>query len=70
MKTTLTMICARASIARADLTEEAQKLFDLYNDPSIAPEQKEIVRKELDAMIKKLEERVETTRRIREEKAG
>ena len=64
-KTTLKMICAKAGIANAELTKEAQKLMELYEDPNVAPEQKQIVKAELDRAIEDLESRV-TTRRVRE----
>lgn len=66
-KSTLKMICVRASIVNKELPQEAQKLLDLYNDPDVAPEQKRIVKSELDEAIRKLEERV-TTRRLNEHK--
>lgn len=66
-KSTLKMICVRASIVNEELPKEAQKLLDLYNDPDVAPEQKRIVKSELDEAIRKLEERV-TTRRLNEHK--
>jgi hypothetical protein len=64
MKTTLKMLCARTNIARTELTVEAQRLYDLYEDPAVSPEKKEQVKKQLDAIIKKLEERA-TTRRTK-----
>jgi hypothetical protein len=69
-KKTAKMLCARAGIARADLTEEAQKIYDLFDDPSISPEQKEVVKTQLDEIIKFQEERVnKTTRRLKGESA-
>lgn len=65
---TVKLLCDRSNIARKELIEEAQKLSDLCKDPHVAPEQKEIAKRELDAMIKKLEERVETNRHIRNRK--
>lgn len=67
MKTTVKMLCARANIARAEIPLEAQKLLELYEDPSIPPEKKDQVKKQLDAMISKMEDRAETSRRLREE---
>jgi hypothetical protein len=64
-KSTLKMICAKAGIANVELTKEAQKLMELYEDPNVAPEQKQIVKAELDRAIEELESRV-TTRRLRE----
>lgn len=64
-KSTVKMICARSGIANLELQVEAQKLLDLYHDPAVSPEQKLIVKAELDQAIEKLETRV-TTRRIRE----
>jgi hypothetical protein len=58
-------LCVRSSIARAEMTEEAQKLFDLYNDPSVSQDKKESAKVELDKMIKQLEAKVQTTRRVR-----
>lgn len=64
------LLCARSEIARSELTLEAQKLWDLYNDPHVAPEQKEIAKRELDEMIRRLEEKVSTTRRVKTDRAG
>lgn len=67
MKTTVKMLCARANIARREIPIEAQRLLELYEDPSISTEKKENVKKQLDAMIAKMEDRQETSRRLREE---
>jgi hypothetical protein len=64
---TAKFLCHKAHIAREELTLEAQKLFDLYNDPNVAPEQKEIARQQLDEAIEKLEKKV-TTRRLPDQK--
>jgi hypothetical protein len=65
-KSTVKMLCVRSdAVMRKELPEEAQKLLDLYNDPDVAPEQKAIVKLELDKAIRELEERV-TTRRLSE----
>jgi hypothetical protein len=65
-KSTVRMLCVRSdTVMRKELPEEAQKLLDLYNDPAVPPEQKEIARKELDLAIRNLENRV-TTRRLNE----
>jgi hypothetical protein len=66
-KSTLKMLCARAGIANRELSVEAQKLMDIYDDPNVAPEQKAVVKAELDEAIRKLEERV-TTRKLKEAK--
>lgn len=66
--TTVKMLAVRSAIARQEIPEEAQKLLDLYNDPNVTPEQKDIAKRELDDMIRKLEERVGTNRRLRDEK--
>jgi hypothetical protein len=58
-------LCVRSGIARAEMTEEAQKLFDLYNDPSVSQEEKEAAKTKLDGLIKQLEEKVQTARRVR-----
>lgn len=50
-----------------ELPEEARKLLELYEDPTVAPEQKAIVKAELDLAIRKLEEKV-TTRRLNEQR--
>ncbi len=70
MKTTVKMLCVRTAIARREIPEEAQQLLDLYNDPGVTPEQKEVAKRGLDEMIRKLEERVDTNRRLREGGAG
>jgi hypothetical protein len=67
-KSTLHMLCVRSGIVSRELPKEAQKLLTIYNDPNVAPEQKAIVRSELDLAIQKLEERV-TSRRLREAKS-
>lgn len=65
-KSTVKMLCVRSdAVMRKELPEEAQKLLDLFNDPNVAPEQKKIVKAELDRAIEELEERV-TTRRLNE----
>jgi hypothetical protein len=64
-RSTLRMITVRAGITRKEIPEEAVKLLELYNDPSVSPEQKVVAKSQLDAMIKELESRV-TTRRLHE----
>jgi len=64
---TAKFFCDRANIARKELIEEAQRLADLCKDKDVAPEQKEIAKVELDALIAKIEERVGTRRRIKED---
>ncbi len=66
-KSTVKMLCARAGIANQQLSIEAQKLMELYDDPDVSPEQKAIVKAALDRAIKDLEEKV-TTRKMREVK--
>ena len=66
-KSTVKMLCARAGIANQELSVEAQKLMELYEDPDVSPEQKAIVKAELERAIKELEEKV-TTRKMREAK--
>jgi hypothetical protein len=69
-KSTVKMLCVRSdAVMRKELPEEAQKLLDLYNDPNVAPEQKTVVRAELDKAIRELEERV-TTRRLNEARSA
>jgi hypothetical protein len=68
-KKTAKLLCARSGIARTEMTEEAQKLFALCNDPNVAPEQKEVAIRELDELIRRLEEKVQTTRRVRGDSA-
>lgn len=62
---TAKLLCDRANIARKELIEEAQKLADLCLDPKVSPEQKEIAKSELDRLIHRIEERVETNRHVR-----
>lgn len=64
-KSTLKLLCARAGISNEKLSIEAQKLLEVYEDPNVAPEQKQLVKNELDNAIRKLEERV-TTRKLKE----
>jgi hypothetical protein len=64
-KSTVKMICAKSGIANMELAKEAQKIVELSDDPSVPPEQKEIVKAELDNAIDALEARV-TTRRLRD----
>lgn len=66
-RSTVYHISAKTEILRKDVPVEMQKLLDLYNDPKVAPEQKAIVKRELDEMIRKLEDRVETSRRLRDQ---
>lgn len=67
-KSTIKMLCVRSGIVNQELPQEAQRLMELYNDPNVSPEQKEIARRELDEAIRKMEERVETARHIRARK--
>ena len=62
------MLAKAGDLVRQETLEEAQRLLDLYLDPSVAPEQKTIAKSEIDRIIKEIEERV-TTRRLREQKA-
>ena len=66
---TVKMLAIRSAIARQEIPEEAQKLLDLYNDPDVSPEQKRIARSKIDDMIKELEERVDTGRKLRNAKS-
>ena len=66
--TTVKMLAIRSAIARKEIPEEAQKLLDLYNDPGVTPEQKKIAKIQLEDMIRKIEERVDTNRNLRNEK--
>jgi hypothetical protein len=69
-KSTVKMLCVRSdALMRKELPEEAQKLLDLYNDPNVSPEQKQVARIELDKAIRELEDRV-TTRRLNENRAA
>ena len=67
-KSTLKMICVRSGITRQEIPEEAVKLLELYNDPTVSPEQKLIVKSQLDDVIRELESRV-TTRRLNQAQA-
>jgi hypothetical protein len=62
------MLCVRQAIVNQELPEEAQRLLDVYNDPDVSPEQKQIAKAELDKAIEALEAKV-TTRRLNEVKA-
>lgn len=66
-RSTIRAICVRSGITNMELPEEAKKLLELYEDPDVAPEQKEIAKAELDLAIQKLEEKV-TTRRLNEQR--
>ncbi len=66
-RSTIRSICVRSGITNMELPEEARKLLELYEDPTVAPEQKAIVKAELDLAIRKLEEKV-TTRRLNEQR--
>lgn len=66
-KSTVKMLCVRAGISNKELSVEAQKLMELYEDPDVAPEQKAIAKAELERVIKEIEEKV-TTRKMREAK--
>jgi len=63
--TTVKMLAYRSALARQEIAEEAQKLLDLYNDPSVDVAKKVEVKQELDRMIKGLEEKVDTNRHLR-----
>lgn len=67
-RSTLKMLCVRQAIVNQELPEEAQRLLDVYNDPDVSPEQKQIAKAELDKAIEALEAKV-TTRRLNEVKA-
>lgn len=64
-RSTVKMLCSRGDFVRKETLEEAQKLLDLYFDPKVAPEQKQVAKIELDRIIREIEERV-TTRRLKE----
>lgn len=64
--TSVKMLAIRSAIARKEIPEEAQRLLDLYNDPAVTAEQKMVVKSTLDDMIQKFEEKVETSRRLRD----
>jgi hypothetical protein len=66
-RSTLRMITVRAGITRKEIPEEAVRLLELYNDPGVSPEQKQIAKGQLDDIIQKLEAHV-TTRRLNEGK--
>jgi hypothetical protein len=68
-KKTVKLLCARSGIARSEMTEEAQKLYDLSLDPNVAPEQKQVVIQQLDELIQRLEDKVQTSRRVRGDSA-
>lgn len=63
---TAKMLCVQSALTRSKLPEEAQKLMDLFNDPSVSQEQKQIVKARLDEYIEKIEKRA-TTRRMKDE---
>jgi hypothetical protein len=69
-KKTAKQLCARAGIARIELTVEAQRLVDLYNDPNVSHEEKEKAKRALDYMIESLEKKAETSRVARGQKAS
>lgn len=64
-RSTVHMLVARAEHFRKEIPIEAQKLLDLYNDPNVTPEQKEVVKRQIEDLIRSLEDRV-TTRKLRE----
>lgn len=66
-KSTVKMLCVRSAVMHEQIPVEAQKILELHNDPDVALEQKEIARKELDNVITKLEDKIATTRRIKDE---
>jgi hypothetical protein len=66
-RSTVKMLCVRSGVARKEITEEAQHLIDLYNDPKVSAEKKAEVKAKIDQMVQELENRV-TTRRLREAK--
>lgn len=66
-RSTLKMLCVREAIVNQELPEEAQRLLEVYHDPSVSQEQKQIARTRLDDAIKRLESSV-TTRRLNEKR--
>jgi hypothetical protein len=69
-KKTAKMLCARAAIASEKIPVEANKLLELFNDPSVSEEEKAAAKRELDLHIEKLEAKAETTRRTNPEKGS
>lgn len=65
-RSTMKLLTTKGVAVRQETMEEAQRLLELCQDPSVAPEQKIVAKAELDRMIREIEERV-TTRRLRED---
>ena len=64
-KKTAKFLCAKASIASEKIPVEANKLLEIYNDPSVNEADKAKARLEIDRHIEKLEKKAETTRTTR-----
>ena len=64
-KRTAKMLVAKAELIGSKLPEEAQKLLDTYCDPRVPQAQKDNALQEIDELIKKYEERIETSRSVR-----
>jgi hypothetical protein len=63
-KRTARMLCIKSAISRRELGEEAQKLVELAEDPSIPDAQKAEALRNLDLLIDRLEKKVETRKRL------
>jgi hypothetical protein len=62
------MLTVRAGIVNQQVAEEAQALLELYEDPTVGPDQKAKVKIALEEKIKEIEDRV-TTRHLKERKS-
>jgi hypothetical protein len=66
-KKTAKFLCIKSAISRRELGEEAQKLVELAEDPSVPSDQKQAALRNLDTLIEKLEKKVDTTKRLKSE---
>ena len=67
-KKTAKFLCAKASITSEKIPVEANRLLELYSDPTVSEEDKAKAKLEIDRHIEKLEAKAETTRRTKDKK--
>lgn len=69
-KKTAKLLCFKSAIAKKELGEEAQKLVELAEDPTIPDDQKRDAIKKLDLLIERLQKKVETEKVLRNEESS
>lgn len=66
-KSTVHLLCVQSDITNEEIPKEAAKLLEAYNHPDMSPEQRKNARTELDRAIEKMEQKIDTTRHLRNE---